>query len=235
MQNIQIFDKPSPHIIIDNFLQPRQAKACLEEAIKLEPFYIDANVKGDDEIIEFKDHCEECKLKYQSNRMNIRENKVVYLDDIYENKRQHSKILEYLHLAITSDWLLKTINKQGFFHILKHTTTTETILSRYGMCDFYGWHTDNINTNISGRLVTLCYYLNNEPEEFEGGELIITGDSIHDSKNIIPKHNRAVLFQSDSTTHAVDTVKLNNKDFKNGRFSVNFWIGFTNNFNYRSN
>ena len=36
MQEVTFFDDPAPHIIIDNFLEPRQARECLDEAIKLE-------------------------------------------------------------------------------------------------------------------------------------------------------------------------------------------------------
>lgn len=231
MQNIEYFEKPSPYIIIDEFLQPRQAKKCLEEAIRLEPFYENANITADQDL--HTDNCEECKKLYNINRLATRENDVVYMDNIYDNKRTSSIILESLHQGIQSNWFQNSINKKGFFHILKHVTTSETILSRYGKCDFYGWHTDTMENNITGRIVTLCYYLNEEPEKFEGGEIILTGETIHDSKKIQPKHNRAVIFQSDSTVHAVNTVKLLNKDFSSGRFSINFWLGFTGTVKFR--
>jgi len=232
MQIINFYEKPSPHIIIDEFLPPKLSKNCLEEAIKLEPFYKDANVMGDEEFKEHQD-CKECAEKYKFNRDSIRENDVVYLDDTFAKKRESSIILKSLHNAITSEDFLNLIDKQSFWHILKHTNSTETVLSRYGKCDFYGWHNDTIPDNPTGRLVTLCYYINEEPEQFEGGDLIIAGNTIHDTIKLKPKHNRAVIFQSDSTKHAVDTVKLTSDDFKGGRFSVNFWIGFTNNFKYR--
>lgn len=233
MKDIQFLDDPSPHIIIDEFLSPKLAKACLEEAINLEKNYHAASVMGDGESLKHMENCEDCKKNYDYNRMAIRENDIVYLDTYYQNNRNDSIILKALHEAITKPEFMELVNKQGYWHILRSTRTSESILSRYGMCDFYGFHRDIIPNNPASRIVTLCYYFNKEPEQFEGGDLIICGNTIHDQKKIKPKHNRAIIFQSDSTTHAVDSVKLNTGKFEDGRFSINFWLGFTGGFNYR--
>ena len=230
MQQVSYFDKPSPHIVIDNFLEPRQARQCLEEAIKLEPFYQPATVAGD--AVLQPDHCEECKRQWNISRNVIRENDVIYMNETYKNKRQHSVILEYLHQAIQTQPFSQIITKQGFFHILNHVNTSEAILSRYGMCDFYGWHTDTVKEYLTSRVVSLVYYLNEEPERFEGGDLIITGSTIHDYKAIKPKHNKLVIFQSEGTVHGVDTVKLPKGDFAGGRFSINFWLSINNNLGF---
>lgn len=235
VQEFHYYETPSPHIIIDNFLEPRLAAKCLEEAIRLEPFYEDATVGGD---VEYKAHledCAECKLKYNSNRMGIRDNDVIYLDRFYDGKRIQSPILEGIQSVLKSPAFNSYMaTMPNLFKILNHTTSIESILSRYGKCDFYGWHTDTFPSHVNSRVITLCYYFNKEPEEFEGGDLIITGKTVHDALKVKPKHNRAVIFESNYCTHAVDTVKLKADNFDGGRFSINCWLGFSSQgYNYR--
>lgn len=220
MKTFNYYDSPEPHIIIDNFLSPKLAQACLEECSRLETFYVPAKTRG---VAHAQDGCDACLKEIEYDKQKIRQNDVVYLDTLYENKREKSVILKALHDEVLHPMFLKSITNKGFFHILNSTNYSETILSRYGMCDFYGYHTDrSLGTN--SRLVTLCYYLNNEPEQFEGGELILAGNNLSDTLKIQPKHNRAVIFQSDTTWHAVETVKLLGNKFEDGRFSINFWL-----------
>jgi Rps23 Pro-64 3,4-dihydroxylase Tpa1-like proline 4-hydroxylase len=47
-------------------------------------------------------------------------------------------------------------------------------------------------------------------------------------KEIVPKHNRAVIFMSRICRHAVQYVNLSGKKWDQGRFSVQFWLGFNN-------
>tara|TARA_Y100000310_G_C20631192_1_gene788736 strand:+ start:103 stop:450 length:348 start_codon:yes stop_codon:yes gene_type:complete len=101
----------------------------------------------------------------------------------------------------------------------------ETIISSYGMCDFYGWHTDAMPHILQQRIITLVLHLNTEPQEYVGGELILTGSTIEDQLPYQPVHNRAILFQSNQCVHAVDETK-HEGDFKDNRFSINLWLGF---------
>lgn len=230
MQKLNFFDTPSPHIIIDEFLSPHLAKECLKECIELEIFYEPAKVLAHQNLA---DDCEECKKLGNYYSHAARENDLVYIDNLYENKRSESTLLKSLHTEITSEPFRDLMKNKGFFHILRSVTHSEAILSRYGKCDFYGWHQDQLIDVPTGRMVTIVYYLNKEPEQFEGGELIITGDTIADQKFVKPKHNRAVIFQSDSTVHAVDTVKLLGNKFEDGRFSINFWLGYEKGFRFK--
>jgi len=221
-QEITFYDKPSPHVIIDDYLPKNLAKECLEECIKLEKAYQPADVGQHEHF----DDCEECKNEKKWRAKNIRENDVVYLDQQYRDNRSDSVILGALELAETLDPFIDAFIKKGFFHIIRRVTHSHSILSRYGMCDFYGYHYDQLKSEPPSRIITLIYYMNKEPEQFTGGDLIITGSSREDKLKIKPKHNRAVIFQSDSTYHAVDSVRLLNDDFSSGRFSINHWLGF---------
>lgn len=229
MIEIQYFDTPSPHMVIDNFLLPNQAKEILQECIDLEKNYEPAHT-GTNHIA---DDCEECKKITKHQQTFIRKNDVVFLDNFYRGKRKESKILTYLHERLMDKTINDVFKNKGFFHILKSVNSSESILSRYGMCDFYGFHTDKIDIKNLVRTVTICYYINKEPEEFEGGDLIICGETVNDQKKIKPKHNRAIIFQSDTTLHAVDSVKILKDDFSSGRFSINWWVGFEDQSGFR--
>lgn len=229
MKTINFYNSPSPHVIIDEFFSPKLAQSCLEECIKLEAFYEPAKTGN---VSHTEDDCPTCLKQREYDKQENRKNDVVFLDDLCKSNRDESIILKSLNRQIANPIFTKLFKNKGYFHILNSTNCSEAIISRYGMCDFYGYHVDQIQ-NQNNRLVTLCYYLNNEPEQFEGGELILTGDTLADTLKIKPKHNRAVLFQSDTTFHAVETVKLLNNEFKHGRFSINFWLSINSEGRYR--
>jgi len=228
MQDFKYYKDPSPHVIIDDFLQPRAAAACLDEAIKLEPFYKQAEILQDDEFTKHLDECQSCRHSYELNRHVSRDNDILYLDETFKGKLRQSTILSNIHKAFSNQQLGNYLaSLPCAIRLFSHCITTENLLSRYGKCDFYGWHTDTLPDTVAGRIITVVYYMNKEPEEFKGGELIIIGKDTHTRKMILPKHNRAIIFESMWTTHAVNTVKLESDNFDSGRFSLNCWLGFT--------
>ena len=54
---------------------------------------------------------------------------------------------------------------------------------------------------------------------------ILTGETIQDQLAYTPKHNRAIIFQSNQCLHAVNETN-HEGDFKDSRFSINLWLGF---------
>jgi len=222
MQEFNFYQKPCPYLVIDNFLPSQLARACLKEAIDLEPHYEDAGIAEFDEL---PDDCEECKKERIFLHKARRDNKVVYLDYYFEKNRTKSMILKSIQLELLNSKEIKDVIKElpNLFPILDNITSTESILSSYGKCDFYGWHTDRLK-NKAQRIITLVYYMNTEPQKFKGGQLVLTGDTITAKKTIEPRHNRAVLFES-KRIHSVTDVDLIG-DFKDHRFSVNMWFGF---------
>ena len=227
MQQIEYKESPSPHVVVKNFLPIPAARACLEEAQKLESVYVDADISGSwGRSEEELDGCEECVAIKTSLYEGIRQNKVVYLDKYYSMERHKSKILRHLEIALLSDYLIETFKSlPNMFPIIQQTTHMETILSSYGKCDFYGWHTDALPDTPSARVITCVLHFNTEPQEYEGGELILTGKTIEDQLAYPPVHNTAFFFESNKVVHAVDETR-HEGEFKDSRFSINLWLGF---------
>ena len=225
MQRIEYYESPSPHVVIENFLPIPAARECLEEAQWLEPIFQPASTIGmahEDDV----DDCEECKARLDASITGIRSNDVVYLDSYYRNRRHESKILLHLEQAFMSRALKNAFAQlPHLFPLINQTTHMETILSSYGMCDFYGFHTDTLPHQPSSRILTCVLHWNTEPQRFEGGELILTGDTIQDQYAHQPSHNTAVFFQSNQCVHAVGETR-HEGSFKDSRFSINLWLGF---------
>ena len=96
--------------------------------------------------------------------------------------------------------------------------------------DFFHWHNDNGQDEVSARKITFVYFFHREPKGFEGGELRIqspvTGNAAFGSGNyytIVPRQNQLVLFDS-SLTHEIAPVKCSSGKFPDSRFTVNGWI-----------
>ncbi len=231
MFNIEYFEKPDSHIIVDDFLPKAQAKAILDEAINLKSFYKQAEVFGEQHTF---DGCDACKNIKKDARLGVRDNSLVFLDEHYKNHREDSVILRTFNSILNESAFAAAIaNKPTIFPMIDVCNTIETILSRYGMCDFYNWHIDcGQNFQRERRVITLIYYFNNTPEKFKGGELLFGGKSIEGYKTIQPKHKRLIIFRSDKL-HCVNKVDLSTQDFSAGRFSLNIGLGFNNEYKYR--
>jgi Rps23 Pro-64 3,4-dihydroxylase Tpa1-like proline 4-hydroxylase len=225
MQEVEYKASPSPHVVIKNFLPVPASRDCLAEAQSLQSAFADAQVRGQPEDPEC---CPECKDKTALIRKGIRQNKVVYMDDYYWERRLESKILQHLELALTDTVFEETFSSfPSLFPIALQTTHMETVLSSYGMCDFYGWHKDAfpLNAAPTTRVITCVLHWNTEPKQYDGGELILTGDTIADQIAYPPVNNTAIFFQSNKCIHAVDATVFEG-DFKDSRFSINLWLGF---------
>lgn len=218
--NISYRDMPIPHVLIDDFLPDKAAKKCLEEFISYEPYYIDAAVN--------ECQCDDCQ---ESAKICQRDNKIFYLDG--KVKPNKSDIIKSVHHALFKTPLTNFLGELGgLFPIIQTCTTTESILSRYGKCDFYGVHTDQMSEKPQTRLLTVVFYVNKENAKFTGGDL-----NLYDKKgasyiSIKPRHNRCVIFES-RMLHSVSSVGLNEESFDEGRFSLNFWLGFDGNLRWR--
>jgi len=226
MQNLEYKEFPSPHVRIENFLSIPASRECLAEAQALEYAFQPALVGGHGGHIEDSEECEICVAANNVLRAGVRKNDVVYLDTHYENRRHESKILQHLERAMISLPFLEAFKElPALFPIVLLTTHMETILSSYGMCDFYDWHLDTLSDKPSQRIITGVLHWNTEPQQFEGGELILSGKTIADQLPYAPVHNTAIFFQSNKCIHAVDAT-VHEGDFKDSRFSINLWLGF---------
>ena len=227
MQKIEYREAPSPHVVVDNFLPIAAARECLEEAQRLEPVYEEALVGQDASALK-NDGCDECKAVAHTSKVTQRSNQVVMLDREYSypNNRYNSSILSSLQAALLNGSFINTMQSfPNLFPLVGLTTHMETILSSYGRCDFYGWHTDALPFALSHRMITCVVHFNTEPRQYEGGELILTGKTLEDQLAYSPVHNKAIFFESYKTVHAVDETIFEG-DFKDSRFSINLWLGF---------
>ncbi len=227
--DIKYFELPKKHLIIDDYLTDKLAEKVLKEFIGLETHYEQAAIGSDGHVF---DGCDQCIAIKKFNKFSTRDNKVVYINDHFKGKEYNSIIINAMNLSIGSDGLVKLFDSlPGIFPILKHVNTSEAILSRYGKCDFYGIHNDPVPGIEQRRILTFVYYVNKVPIKFEGGNLIMYSDDYKEKIEIEPKHNRCVVFES-KTYHAVDSVTLSGA-FDEGRFSVNFWVGFDGTYKFK--
>ena len=200
----------SPVLCIDDFLAEDDALRVLQECIDLKKIYMPARVFDGPNATKIDP-------KY-------RKNEVVYLDDVFRSAPERSDILSITKKKIWTDECRKLWHEGYYiFDIINYSTWQEAVISRYGSCDFYKRHQDTRRDHITYRLVTLVYYVNRIPEQFTGGSLILwEGD---ESLTIEPKHNRAVVFPS-FTFHEVENVHMASEKWEDGRFSLNYWMGF---------
>lgn len=96
--------------------------------------------------------------------------------------------------------------------------------------DFFRWHNDNGQDEVSGRKITFVYFFHREPKVFTGGELRIQGPVIDNSGfgdgnyyTIVPRQNQLALFDS-SLMHEITPVRCSSGKFADSRFTVNGWI-----------
>lgn len=207
---IQRIDKPTPVIIIDDFLPKDKAAECLEECIALERIFMPAAV-----------------LDAQSGSVvneKMRKNEVVYLDSVFSANEKKSKIIQnVLRNGVFSPEAMKVWEEGNTgFELINRCTRSENVLSRYGNGDFYGFHRD-WNATKANRLITVVYYCHTESGQFAGGNLLLRGTP--ENLSVAPKHNRLVAFNS-GAYHSVEAVNLSSDKFSDGRFSVNMWLGF---------
>ena len=209
-------ESPVPLLVLDDFFAKDDAAACLQECIDLKPVYMPASVGF---------------AKENRRDPRIRRNDVVMMDTVFGAERGRSKILTAIDRRV-QERECRDLWHKGYtlFDTINYAPRKETVLSRYGRCDFYGRHQDTImNSEERGhcekrRLVTIVIYLNTEPECFTGGALSLYESDVEIT--ITPKHNRAIVFPS-FCWHSVGNVELpDERPWSGGRFSINHWLGF---------
>ncbi|MEN4053394.1 MULTISPECIES: 2OG-Fe(II) oxygenase [Sulfurimonas] len=131
-----------------------------------------------------------------------RRDKIVWLDEDGES------VSEFLTFA---SGLREYLNRSLFLGL----TYYEAHFAHYEKGDFYEKHLDAFK-NSKNRVVTTVYYLNEEWNQRDGGELLIYDKEDKLIKKVLPKQNTLVVFMSEEFPHAVDIAK---KD----RYSIAGW------------
>jgi len=216
---VEVFFDPVFHIVITDLFDNETNRKILDETLLLKHKFEEAEIG----TVE------------NQNKVNkdIRNNLVAYYDVLFQNNREESILLRSLNKLFIDGVFSTLINTSQYpLSDFRLTNYHETQVSRYGNTgDKYDWHNDQIHSNES-RKITMVYYFNTEPKKYSGGELQLTNSPIFENnildkntsiKTIEPKNNMLVIFAS-NITHRVMPLKSTN-DFKDGRFSVNCWVG----------
>jgi Rps23 Pro-64 3,4-dihydroxylase Tpa1-like proline 4-hydroxylase len=208
-----------PYVLkIENVFSKKINKEILDEAVGLKKYFFEALLEDD------------MKKKERRN------NKTIYYDSHYENKRDDSSLLRNIAEFFTNDELFDILHSSKYpMNLFTKTNWHETQVSRYGdNGQKYIWHIDNNNT--SNRLITFVYYFNVEPKKYKGGEIVFSSSPITDCNKgcklldesmpqikIMPENNVGYIFDT-WTAHTV-LPTTSPKSFKDGRFSLNCWLG----------
>jgi Rps23 Pro-64 3,4-dihydroxylase Tpa1-like proline 4-hydroxylase len=155
--------------------------------------------------------------------LDFRNNDVVYLDDVFRKRMRESYILRYFDKIRRESLYRKIWNFFSCFEVINVADRFEAVISRYGSGNFYHKHVDVNPKHSNYRLITIVYYINREPQKFSGGSIIFYSDGV--KIKLASQHNRAVIFPS-NLVHEVEEVDMQEGTWGDGRFSINFWLGF---------
>ncbi|MEN8303467.1 MAG: 2OG-Fe(II) oxygenase [Campylobacterota bacterium] len=175
------------YVIIENSLQQRLASTLLNSA-KDEKNFKRAGISGAGD------------LHLDSNR---RRDKIHWLDGSDGIQK------EFLEFA---DGLREYLNRSLYLGLSYY----ESHFAIYDKGDFYETHLDAFK-NSKNRVVTTVYYLNDEWNENDGGELIVYNENSEKIAKVVPNANTLVVFMSEKFPHEV--LSANRK-----RFSIAGWF-----------
>ena len=118
-----------------------------------------------------------------------RRDKIYWLD---EERSVQSNFLDF------TSGLQSYLNRELYLGLSYY----ESHFSIYEEGDFYETHVDAFK-NSKNRVVTTVYYLNDEWDEYDGGELVVYDENNNFLAKVLPKANTLVVFLSDKFPHEV--------------------------------
>lgn len=193
------YSEPSPHIIVDDFLDNETLKS-----IKLE-------------ISEIRDKSTQGDLLVGSEKVvdtSKKKNNNIWLDDLYSDDRIRSNILKQLPFNIWTNLKPFLMNsKSAIFRVYNKTNQDNTLLSIYKNNDFYGEHND-ISENNELLFLTTNLMLKMKGD-FKGGEFVLQ------DKTIPFKDNRLLIFES-HRVHSVNKV-ITDDNPDNWRYTLQYF------------
>ena len=196
--NIQQNLDPFPHVIIKNYFDEFELKVIWEELEficypqKLEPPDITGTARD--------------------NGRNLKQNRGVWLNDVYRNHLTSSILSVNRKLFNSADIIYKN-HPHWYFH--HNTTAYSTLLSYYENSDYYESHKDQA-------YLTCLSWFYKEPKKFSGGDLYFPD---YEDYTIEYDNNKGILFPS-GTKHAVTPIKMQPDDCgkKLGRFCMSQFL-----------
>ena len=108
---------------------------------------------------------------------------------------------------------------------------TEVQITASNDGDFFRAHSDDGQEKIASRRLTFVYFFQQEPNQFEGGELRLYDshsnghypDNMGSYETIVPRQNQIVFFPC-STLHEITPVRCQSRAFADSRFTANGWL-----------
>jgi len=168
-----------PYIVIDNVFNEDEVKRIQEEFVRLKPALLPPELTQG--------------AKTVTNGY-VKKNKAVFLSDVYNNP-DVSDIYKLSRRIFNPIMVDLYMSKDPMWRLFRYPLDTHYLVSYYEEDDSYEKHKDLATA-------TLLYWQNQEPLQFEGGDLVLEEDTV------IPyKSNRCVIFPS-FTYHAVTPVKM---------------------------
>lgn len=144
----------------------------------------------------------ESRGAYDDNGVQLKLNRSVFLDNIYPNNRQSSKILSLSPKFYTEEINDELIKLHPFYGLYSSCNWDHTLISYYEEGNYYKRHKD-----IS--VLTSTIFLYKEPKSFEGGEFVFS-----DFNYKIEIKNNCGLIMPSCIYHHVNTIR------GEGRFSI---------------
>jgi 2OG-Fe(II) oxygenase superfamily len=148
---------------------------------------------------------------------------VVYLGDVFRGAPERSDILSIIKKKIWTEEC-RTLWHEGYFSTSSITRHGKKLRSRDMVMATFMEDTRTQETITSPVGWSRSFTnVNRTPEQFTGGSLTLWESD--QRLRVEPRHNRAVLFPS-FTFHEVEPVHMNSEKWEDGRFSLNYWMGF---------
>ena len=187
-----IHQQPIPYMLVKDYFSEDDIEQMLKELRFLTP------------KMEFRDGT---NLPTKDHKKNVQIN----LDKLYEN-RETSNILNVMNKIYDDKKLIETLHDMSWFYkVWGYTNIDGTFVAYYEDTDYYKAHRDIA-------VVSLMYWLWEEPKSFTGGNIHLTDYDIE-----IPLERNQLMVMPSSMNHAVDPIKMidNNKKLSGmGRYCI---------------
>jgi len=172
-----IHQKPIPYMLVKNYFSEDDIEHMFRELRFLTP------------KMEFQDGT---NLPTKDHKKNVQIN----LDKLYEN-RDTSNIINVMNKIYNDTELINNLEiASWFYEVWGYTNNDNTFVAYYESTDYYKTHRDIA-------VISLMYWLWEEPKSFTGGNLHLPDYDIE-----IPIERNQLMIMPSSTRHAVDPVKM---------------------------
>lgn len=192
------FEKPFPHLIIQNFYNPEELELIWEEL----KFYTKPG-----KLFEAKDF---------GGVVDKTNSHAIILDEIYKKNRKLSNILTVNRKLFTSETLDLFAEIDDCCCIANQSNTDITKVRYYHNDEYYDPHTDKPFHFLA------FSYFHKQPKKFSGGELIFPKYDYY-----YPCDDNSMIIFPGWVEHGVSKVKINDSEYYDGygRYAITSFFG----------